>query len=259
MKVLLLGVTGNVGSRMLPALLARNHQVVAYVRTPSKIPSEAKSKIDSIVTGSATDSEAIKAAITSHSCDAIVNAAGVAPMTRFHSQGDFSTIFAAVVKAAALEAGRERGGAPIRCWLMSGFGILDSPKKPYMMADYIPMFPAHKPNYMLIKSHPVEELAWSLFCATQMFPRYDTPRYPADTDAASNLVAKSDAPPAWTERFRCVPLIGNYLNVMAQSQSCFSVLENCVDFMAADLEMGLRSEWVGKRVGVMEKSKVKAV
>ncbi|CAG8957217.1 hypothetical protein HYFRA_00009419 [Hymenoscyphus fraxineus] len=258
MKVLLLGVTGNVGSRMLPALLARNHRVVAYVRTPSKIPSEAKSKLDAIITGSATDSEAIKAAIISHNCDAVVNAAGVAAITRFHSQGDFSTIFAAVVKAAR-EAGRERGGAPIRCWLMSGFGILDSPKKPYTMADYIPMFPAHKPNYMLIKSQPVEELAWSLFCATQMFPKYDTPRYPADTDAASNLVAKADAPPAWTEKFRGVPLIGDYLNVMAQSQSYFSVLENCVDFVAADLEMGLRSEWIGKRVGVREKSKVKAM
>jgi len=53
-----------------------------------------------------------------------------------------------------------------------------------------------------------------------------------------------------------VPLIGNYLNIMAQAQSYFSALENCVDFMAADLEKGLQSEWVGKRVGAKEKSKV---
>lgn len=134
MKVLLLGVTGNVGSRMLPALLAHKHQVVAYVRTPAKISSEAKSKFDSIVVGSATDSAAIKAAILSHNCDAVVNAAGLAAMTRFSSQGEFPAIFAAVVQAA-VEAGQERGGAPIRCWLMSGFAILDSPKKPYLLLD----------------------------------------------------------------------------------------------------------------------------
>lgn len=134
MKVLLLGVTGNVGSRLLPALLARKHQVVAYVRTPAKIPSEATGQLESIVVGSASNSAAIKAAILSHKCDAVVNAAGVAAPTGFNSQGEFPAIFAAVVKAT-VEAGKERGGAPIRCWLMSGFGIMDSPKKPHLLVD----------------------------------------------------------------------------------------------------------------------------
>lgn len=69
-------------------------------------------------------------------------------------------------------------------------------------------------------------------------------------------MAKADAPPAWVETYRSVPLIGNYLNIMAQAQSYYAVLENCVDFIAADLEKGLESEWIGKRVGVKEKSKV---
>jgi nucleoside-diphosphate-sugar epimerase len=134
MKVLLLGVTGNVGSRLLPALLSHKHQVVAYVRTPSKISPEATSKLESIVTGSASDSAAIKAAILSQNCDAIVNAAGVAAVTCLNSQGEFQAIFAAVVQAA-LDAGRERGRAPIRCWFMSGFGVLDSPKKDHPVLD----------------------------------------------------------------------------------------------------------------------------
>jgi hypothetical protein len=58
-------------------------------------------------------------------------------------------------------------------------------------------------------------------------------------------------------QYRSVPLIGNYLNIMAQAQSCYAVLENCVDFMAADLEKGFESEWIGKRLGVKEKSKAK--
>ena len=135
MKVLLLGVTGNVGSRLLPALLAHKHRVVAYVRTPAKISSEGTSKLDAIVVGSASDSAAIKAAILSHHCDAVVNAAGLAAVTGWTSQGEFPAIFAAVVQAA-LEAGQERGrAAPVRCWLMSGFAMLDSPKKPFLLLD----------------------------------------------------------------------------------------------------------------------------
>jgi nucleoside-diphosphate-sugar epimerase len=134
MKVLLLGATGHVGSRLLPALLAHKHQVIAYVRTPAKMSAEATSKLDSIVVGSASDSAAIKAAILSHNCDAVVNAAGVASMTGLTSQGEFGAIFAAVVQAT-IEAGRERGSAPLRCWLMSGFAILDSPKLPYLLLD----------------------------------------------------------------------------------------------------------------------------
>lgn len=129
----MLGITGNVGSRMLPALLAHKHQVVAFVRTPAKVSPNIRSKIDSIVVGSATDSSAIKAGILSSNCDAVVNAAGLATMTGWTSQGEFPDIFQAVIQAA-LEAGKERGGTPIRCWFMSGFNVLDSPKKPHLLS-----------------------------------------------------------------------------------------------------------------------------
>lgn len=122
----------------------------------------------------------------------------------------------------------------------------------------LPLFPSHKRNYLLIKSHPADTLAWSLFCANEISPKYDTPQFPPPTDvSASNLVAKADAPPAWVETYRAVPLIGNFLNIIAQAQSYYSIQENCVDFIAVDLEKGLKSEWIGKRVGIKEKSKVK--
>lgn len=73
MKVLLLGATGHVGSHLIPALLAHKHQVVAYVRTPAKISPEARSKLDSVVVGEAKDSAAIKDALLSHNCDALVS------------------------------------------------------------------------------------------------------------------------------------------------------------------------------------------
>jgi hypothetical protein len=121
----------------------------------------------------------------------------------------------------------------------------------------LPLFPSHRQNYTLVKSHSPNMLAWSLFCASEMTPKYDTPQFPPSADtSASNLVAKADTPPAWTEKYRRVPLIGNYLNVIAQGQDYFCILENCADFIAADLEKGLQSEWIGKRVGAKEKSKV---
>lgn len=90
-----------------------------------------------------------------------------------------------------------------------------------------------------------------------MSPKHETPQFPPSADtSANNLVVKADTPPAWVEKYRKVPLIGNYLNVLAQAQGYAAVLENCVDVIAADLEKGLESEWIGKRVAVKEKSKV---
>jgi hypothetical protein len=90
-----------------------------------------------------------------------------------------------------------------------------------------------------------------------MTPKYDNPQFPPPADvAASNLMAKADTPPAWSGKYQSVPLIGSYLNILAQAQSYFALLENCVDFVASDLERGLESDWIGKRVGVKEKSKV---
>jgi hypothetical protein len=89
-----------------------------------------------------------------------------------------------------------------------------------------------------------------------MPPKYKTPQYPPPTDvSANNLVVKGDAPPNWKDTFRGLPLIGTYLNILAQAQSYYARLEDCVDFMSADLEKGLKSEWAGKRVGVKEKAK----
>ena len=72
---------------------------------------------------------------------------------------------------------------------------------------------------------------------------------------ADNLIAGVDSPPAFSAKLRWVPFIGVYLNIMAQAQDYFAPLEDCVDFMARDLERGLESEFVGKRVGVKVRGK----
>jgi nucleoside-diphosphate-sugar epimerase len=125
MRVLLLGLTGRVGSRLLPALLAHEHSVVAYVRNSARIPSEVAKRVSTVVEGCATEASSIKAAILENRCDAVVNAAGRASI--LGTGGDFANIFAAVTKAAR-EVQNERKSRPLRCWLLSGWPILDSPK-----------------------------------------------------------------------------------------------------------------------------------
>ena len=127
MKVFLLGATGNVGSRTVPALLAHKHQVVVYVRSESKLkeilPPSALVEI-TVITGDATDSAALVEALVTHNCDAFVNTAGLSSVFPWQSprmQGIIDAISAAGVEAS------KRLSHPIRAWFMGGMGALDYP------------------------------------------------------------------------------------------------------------------------------------
>ncbi len=89
-----------------------------------------------------------------------------------------------------------------------------------------------------------------------MPPKYPSPQFPPPPEAsADNLVANADVPPAWKNSFKSIPLLGTYMNIGLQAQDYYTALEDCADFMVADLEKGLQSEWIGKRVSVKEKAK----
>lgn len=127
MRVLLLGATGNLGSRLIPALLAHNHSVFAYVRTPSKLQSLLPATIYeniTVVQGDATDSQSIKQAIIENKCEGVVNTAGVAALAPWVTS-DLPMIFRAVLKAVR-EAGAERT-RPLRAWFLGGQGVLFYP------------------------------------------------------------------------------------------------------------------------------------
>src|ERR1700761_8473615 len=117
MRLLLLGVTGNVGSHALPALIKHGHTVVAYVRSAAKVTPEMRAVLADVVVGPVADVSALKGAILTHACDAVVHAAGLPPALGHSKTGEYNTLFATVV-AAIVEARRERGGAAIRAWLM---------------------------------------------------------------------------------------------------------------------------------------------
>lgn len=114
----------------------------------------------------------------------------------------------------------------------------------------------HQLNFELIRSVSTSEVAWSLFCASNMPPRSYTIDFNVQPGiAAMSLEAAADQPPSWSSTLFSMPLIGAHLNVAAQVPQYFSPLEDCVDFIADDLSHGFNSKWIGRRVGVKVKEK----
>ena len=127
MPVLLLGVTGNFGSRLLPALLAHKQKVIVYVRNERKlrelVPSIILDRV-TVVNGDATDSASIEKALVEHDCDTIINSAGLAAMFPWSAPQMQGTIKAVVT--GAVDASKKLN-RPVRAWLLGGMSILDFP------------------------------------------------------------------------------------------------------------------------------------
>lgn len=135
MKVLLIGATGNLGLRLVPALLTHNHTVVAYVRSSAKLRSllpDSTFEQISVSEGDAKDSTAIQNAILHSRCDAVVNTAGVAAMAPWASS-DLPEIFAAVLKG--IRDASEAKGSPLRAWFLGGLSVLHYPGTETMLSN----------------------------------------------------------------------------------------------------------------------------
>ena len=135
MKVLLLGATGNLGSRLVPALLTHGHSVVAFVRSSNKLESLLPPSVYqqiTVVQGDATDPISVKGAILDARCDAVVSAAGLAALAPWR-KSEFPTIFHAVLDAVR-EAGMERKN-PLRTWFLGGMGVLYYPGTESMLSN----------------------------------------------------------------------------------------------------------------------------
>ena len=135
MKVLLIGATGNVGLRLVPALLTHGHNVSVYIRSAKKLESllpQTTYQQLSIVEGNATDSTAIKEAILNGQCEAVVNSAGVAAAAPW-GKSNLPEIFSAILNAVR-EAGTELK-KPLRVWFLGGMGVLQYPGAKSIISD----------------------------------------------------------------------------------------------------------------------------
>ena len=127
MPVLLLGVTGNVGSRLLPALLAHKQKVIVHVRNERKLRESIPSSILDhiiVVNGDATNPASIKNALVEHGCDTLINSAGQAAILPW-SEPQMQDIIKAVA-TGAIDASKELN-RPVRAWFLGGMSVLDFP------------------------------------------------------------------------------------------------------------------------------------
>ena len=138
--------------------------------------------------------------------------------------------------------------------MLGGFAALDVPegivgKKGVRIMSYLPLFPDHTENHALLESIPKNELAWSMLCANQMGPSKEAD---ATAEAKANsrkVVATADVPPDWTGTFSWVPILGRYMNVLSNAGRYMTTLEQAAEVVSRDLDSGLESEFVNRRVG----------
>ncbi|KAF2166992.1 hypothetical protein M409DRAFT_66107 [Zasmidium cellare ATCC 36951] len=255
MKVLLLGATGNLGSRILPALLTHGHTVVAYVRSAQKLQSllpESVFRQITTIKGDATDVNAIKTAILDSKCDAIVTAAGVAAMAPW-AKSDLPKIFQAILQAVR-QAGEERG-QPLRFWCLGGTGVLYYPGTQSMLSSYIPVFLEHRQNVALLRELPPNSVDWSMLCPGNMTPESSDFNVPTKT-SQGKLIAQAANPPSWQHLWvRFIPVIGKSIEMAINFSRYDTKLEQNAELIAADLEEGHDSRFVGTTVGIISGSK----
>ncbi|KAG9598219.1 NAD(P)-binding protein, partial [Aureobasidium melanogenum] len=254
MKVLLVGATGNLGQRLVAALLTHGHEVVAYVRSSNKLqallPASVHSKI-AIVEGNATDTASIKRAILENDCEAVVNTAGVAAMAPW-KRNNLPEIFSAVLKGTQ-QAGSERN-QPLRIWLLGGLGVLNFPGTETMLSNYIPIFLEHRQNIKLLRALPPHSVDWSLLCPSTMTAEKSEINVPAKSNH-HKLTAEASSPPLWKDSWlKHIPFLGKAILTGMNAPRYETTLEQNADFIASDLR-DRESRWIGVTVGVINVAK----
>ncbi|KAF2651664.1 NAD(P)-binding protein [Lophiostoma macrostomum CBS 122681] len=255
MKVLLVGATGNVGIRLVASLLTHNHTVVAFVRSASKLESMLSTDVYkrlTVVGGNATDTQSIKRAILDNNCNAVINSAGVAAVAPW-GKSELPAIFRTVLDAVQ-QAGSEKG-TPLRVWFMGGTGVLCFPGTQTMLSNYIPIFLEHRANFKLLEALPANSVNWSMLCPSNMVPESADIVVPTNS-TSPRLIAKATTPPNWKDSWllQYIPFFGRVIVAGMNASRLQTTLEQNADLIAEDLEME-DSQWVGKRVGVIDPSK----
>ena len=260
MQILLLGGTGNLGLRLIPALIAHGHNVTAYVRSADKLRSLITRTLlrkISVYEGDAFDSTAVEDALRKHECDAIMNTAG----NRITDGGpQVLGKIANSVSSAAIRVRKDRK-KPLRAWFIGGMTSLAYPGTGgYKLEDYLFkwMSEHHRETEVVLKATPMADLEWSLLCVAFMEPVSDKIDLLPEPQH-HNLATAARKPPDWQDGWvRYLPFVGLYLNAVLSIGPYTTKLEDVADLLAEDFEKGGQSPYVGELIGIKERSKTKA-
>lgn len=118
----------------------------------------------------------------------------------------------------------------------------------------IPIFLEHRQNLQLLKELPPNTVDWSMLCPQVMTPESPHVSLPG-TSPKEKLIASAGTPPRWNDSWvRHIPFIGKIIVIGMNSSRYETTLEQNADFIARDLS-DADSEWKGKAVGVISRSK----
>lgn len=120
----------------------------------------------------------------------------------------------------------------------------------------------HRATCDIVENIPVEKVQWSLLCVAFMVPE-DPKRKSVELLDEPNhhgLLLKAGAPPAFESSWlACIPWVGLWLDFWIWVLWSYTTkYEDVADFLAEDLGSG-NGEWVGKKVGMKDRMKVKDV
>ncbi|KAE9365979.1 hypothetical protein N431DRAFT_472553 [Stipitochalara longipes BDJ] len=213
-------------------------------------------RVHAIVEGDATDAAALEHAIRDHDIEGIIDVAGnVTPPWK-----DFllPKISSAVGDAAV--AVRKQRGKLSRAWITSVYGILKYLGTDYLFQDYMPRFASnqHQATRDVVEAIPIQDLKWLLLAVAQMSPanRKQGLFEPLDAPQYHDLLLEATSSPGWEKTWlSSIPLIGLFLHAVYCGLVPFRTkYEDVADFLAEDLEKG-DSQWIGRKVGMKEKSR----
>jgi putative NADH-flavin reductase len=161
LKILVIGATGNSGSRLLALALERSHDVSAFVRNSDKLKAQLGANgIDrlNVVIGDVMDQIALEAAMVGQ--DVVISAAG--------NSADGESYLA--LTQGVIDAASRALGSDGRLWIFGGAAALDVPGTDIMGVDLpkIPaVFKAHRINHQALLR---TDLDWSMLCPGPMNP-----------------------------------------------------------------------------------------
>jgi len=157
-RLIVFGATGSLGGHVLREALAAGHEITVVVRTPEKLPTEARTRV-SLHKGdlSALGPGEVAELVRGHG--ALINCAGL--VTEGQRFVEIISLLVAGVEAMPAAA------RPV-CWFLGGAAILDIDKSgrrgvelPLVKATYWP----HQANFERLSR---SGLAWSLLCPGPM-------------------------------------------------------------------------------------------
>lgn len=119
---------------------------------------------------------------------------------------------------------------------------------------------AHIGTRDVVEAVPLSELRWSLICVGMMYPAEPQQKMfdLLEEPRGHNLALGAGAPPGWESSWLArVPVIGLGLDLWYQMFWQYTtVLEDVADLLAGDMASG-SEQWVGVKVGIKDKRKMK--